>query len=310
MPWITRGLSEGVPTSRYPRQPDGYGPTWFGSVAVRSQQDTGREIVTGQVGTGSDRGVVECPTGAISAAGSQITVDRGRCILCARCIGNEPGIFESDPSVEVAVSGREMLVVVDGDSGPALGQEDDARLIQLQASLAKRTRRLHRSIHIRHVDAGSDGSEEWEIAALTNPVYDVQRLGIFFTASPRHADVLLVTGAGSAGMLEPLKKTFDAMPSPKVVIAAGTDAISGGLLAGNYATSGGIGEALPVDVWVPGSPPSPFSLLHAILLAVGLLPARSAGATGSLDTTRPSRRPNQRRRTGRRAKRAPEGQGQ
>ena len=74
---------------------------------------------------------------------------------------------------------------------------------------------LRRSIHVRHVDAGSDGSEEWEVAALTNPVYDVQRLGIYFTASPKHADVLLVTGAGAAGMLEPLRQTTRSCPSPK-----------------------------------------------------------------------------------------------
>jgi Ni,Fe-hydrogenase III small subunit len=106
---------------------------------------------------------------------------------------------------------------------------------------------------------------------LTNPIYDVQRLGIFFTASPRHADVLLVTGAGTLAMAEPLRATFEAMPDPKVVIAAGTDATSGGLLAPSYATSAGVDSVVPVDVWVPGSPPSPFSLLHGILLGVGLL---------------------------------------
>ena len=84
-------------------------------------------------------------------------------------------------------------------------------------------------MHLRHVDAGSDGTEEWEILALLNPVYDIHRLGMFFTASPRHADVLLVTGAGARGMPEPLRQTYDAMPHPKVVIAVGTDAVSGGL---------------------------------------------------------------------------------
>jgi Ni,Fe-hydrogenase III small subunit len=131
-------------------------------------------------------------------------------------------------------------------------------------------------VHIRHVDAGSDGAEEWEIAALLGPVYDVGRLGIFFTASPRHADLLLVTGAGSTGMAGPLATTYEAMPDPRVVVAVGTDAISGGLVGPGYATTGGVGGVVPVDVWVPGSPPSPFSILHGLLLAVGLLP--DAGA--------------------------------
>jgi Ni,Fe-hydrogenase III small subunit len=121
------------------------------------------------------------------------------------------------------------------------------------------------------MDAGSDGSEEWEIQALLGPVYDIHRLGIFITASPRHADVLLVTGAGAAGMAGPLRTTYDAMPDPKIVIAVGTDAVSGGLLAAAAAT-GGVGAAVPVDIWLAGSPPSPFGILNALLIAVGMLP--------------------------------------
>ena len=132
------------------------------------------------------------------------------------------------------------------------------------------------------------------MAALTNPVYDVQRLGIYFTASPRHADVLLVTGVGAAGMLGPLRHTFEVMPDPKVVIAAGTDAISGGLIGTGYASLGGVSDAVPVDVFVPGSPPTPFGLLHGILIAVGLLsPSRSKGSSTlarGTPTGRPPRR--------------------
>jgi Ni,Fe-hydrogenase III small subunit len=122
------------------------------------------------------------------------------------------------------------------------------------------------------VDAGSDGAAEQEIQALLNPVYDVHRLGIFLTASPRHADVLLVTGAGARGMLAPLRRTYDGMPDPKIVIAVGTDAVSGGLVSPSYATAGGVATAVPVDVWLPGSPPSPFGILHALLLGLGRLP--------------------------------------
>src|SRR3984885_9466162 len=129
------------------------------------------------------------------------------------------------------------------------------------------------------VVGGSDGTEEWEILALFNPVYDAHRLGIFLTASPRHADILLVTGAGARGMTEPLRQTYDAMPDPKIVIAVGTDAVSGGLASPSYAVTGGIGAVVPVYVWLPGAPPTPFSILHALLLAPGRLPG-GAGEGG------------------------------
>ena len=152
--------------------------------------------------------------------------------------------------------------------------ETPGNLAAIRDGLRLRTAALRRSVHLRHVDAGSDGAEEQEIQALLGPVYDIHRLGIFITASPRHADVLLVTGAGARGMIEPLRRTFDGMPDPKLVIAVGTDAISGGLISPSYATTGGVGEAVGVDAWLPGSPPSPFSILHALLLVLGRLPAR------------------------------------
>ena len=162
--------------------------------------------------------------------------------------------------------------------------ETDENLAALRDALALRTSALRRSVHLRHVDAGSDGSEEQEIAALLNPVYDIHRLGIFFTATPRHADVLLVTGAGAHGMAEPLRRTYEGMPDPKMVIAVGTDAVSGGMLgaggytsAGGYVTSGGVGEVVPVDIWLPGSPPPPFAILYALLLGLGRLPESGLG---------------------------------
>ena len=158
-------------------------------------------------------------------------------------------------------------------------EETDEALAELRASLARRVRWLRRSVHLRHIDTGSDGSDEWEIEALTNPVYDLHRLGIFFTASPRHADILLVTGIGAAGMVEPLRRTLDAMPKPTVVIAVGTDAISGGLIGGGDTGGDGVGDLVPVDVWVPGAPASPFSILHAILLALGRVPLPGPGST-------------------------------
>jgi Ni,Fe-hydrogenase III small subunit len=153
--------------------------------------------------------------------------------------------------------------------------ETPERLAAVRDGLRARTAALRRSVHLRHVDAGSDGTEEWEILALFNPVYDAHRLGIFLTASPRHADILLVTGAGARGMTEPLLRTYDAMPDPKIVIAVGTDAVSGGLVGPSYAVTGETAAPVPVDIWLPGSPPPPFSILHALLLAVGRLPTET-----------------------------------
>ena len=259
MPWVTRGLREGIVTTRYPRRPDGYGEGFAAAVTVTEQPSPATR--DGLAGI--------CPTGAIGV-GERVTLDQGRCILCGRCVASRPEVFAYEASIETAQVHRRLLV-----TPPDEGDEElEARVV---AELAARVRRFGRSLHVRHVDAGSDGSEEWEIAALTGPIYDLHRLGIFFTASPRHADLLLVTGAGTAGMVEPLRRTYDAMPDPKVVLAAGADAVSGGLVHPTYATRGGIAGILPVDVWVPGSPPSPFSILHGILLAMGRLGAAGRG---------------------------------
>jgi Ni,Fe-hydrogenase III small subunit/ferredoxin len=273
MPWILRGLRDGIATTRYPRRPDGYGPGYRGGVEVVAAASIAPRGVSRNVAHPYSNAAL-CPTGAITPAlGADgdfvVRVDRGRCILCGRCVDRRPEQFAFSPSAEVASIVRSALVVPESP-------EDEEAVARLRAGLGRRVEMLRRSIFVRHVDAGSDGSEEWEIAALGNPVYDVQRLGIFFTATPRHADILLVTGVGTTGMAGPLRTTFDAMPDPKVVVAAGTDAISGGLVQPTYAAGSGIGEIVPVDVFVPGSPPSPFSLLHGLLLAVGLLPAATA----------------------------------
>ena len=262
MPWVTRGLRNGVVTSRYPARPDRYAQNWRGGVAVKH----------GPTSTSGAELAEICPTGAIVARpDGGPAVDRGRCVLCARCVAERPDVFGFDPSFEVASLARPALVV-------PTTQETSASLGRLHEDLSRRVAALRRSVHVRHVDAGSDGSEEWEIAALLNPVYDVHRLGIFFTASPRHADLLLVTGAGSAGMAEPLHACYEAMPDPRVVLAVGTDATSGGMVSPSYATAGGVGHWVPVDVWVPGSPPSPFSILHGILMAIGRLPRPGASS--------------------------------
>jgi Ni,Fe-hydrogenase III small subunit/ferredoxin len=270
MVWVFRGVRDGIVTTGYPRRSDGYGAGFRGVVSVLPGGSAGQNDGSPSQEDGQRETDALCPTGALDAGvgpvgRSTVGVDRGKCILCGRCVANRPEQFAFSASVEAATIDRSALVV------PHVADNDES-LARLRTELHRRVKWLRRSVHIRHVDAGSDGSEEWEIAALANPIYDVQRLGISFTASPRHADILLVTGTGTAGMSGPLQRTFEAMPAPKVVIAAGTDAISGGLVHPTYASGPGIGSILPVDVWIPGSPPSPFTLLHGILVGIGLLP--------------------------------------
>jgi Ni,Fe-hydrogenase III small subunit/ferredoxin len=265
-PWVLRGLRNGVLTSRWPAAADEYFDAFPAAVAVDHSPAAAtmrREI--------ADQRVLDalCPTGALRSLPSEpdVAVDRGRCILCGNCVAAVPGVFSWSSGSATAALGREELIV-------GRAEETEEALGAVRAELRRRVRRLRRSVHIRHVDAGSDGSDEWEVQALLNPVYDIHRLGVFFTASPRHADILLVTGVGAAGMAAPLQRTREAMPDPVVVIAAGADAISGGLVGRGYRGGHGVGDLLDVDVWVPGAPASPFSLLHAILLALGRLPGR------------------------------------
>ncbi|MDA0704325.1 MAG: NADH-quinone oxidoreductase subunit NuoB, partial [Proteobacteria bacterium] len=126
-------------------------------------------------------------------------------------------------------------------------------------------RRLGRSLSIREVDAGSCNGCELEIHALNNAYYDLERYGIRFVASPRHADVLLVTGPVTKNMREALERTHNAMPAPKWVVAAGDCAIDGGCFAGSYAVEGGVASVLPVDLRIPGCPPTPLALLQGLL---------------------------------------------
>jgi len=141
---------------------------------------------------------------------------------------------------------------------------------ELQAWIA---RHLGRSLHVRHLDAGSCNGCDWEINALLNPYHDIQRLGIDFVASPRHADLLLVTGVMTRHLTEAAVRVYEAMPEPRLVVAVGACAVSGGVFAGSYAGADGVAGTLPVDVFVPGCPPRPEAIIHGILVATRRLPA-------------------------------------
>jgi Ni,Fe-hydrogenase III small subunit len=192
---------------------------------------------------------------------------------------------------ELAVRDRSALVITaeydrDADGtqrqlrrvyrGHAAAEENTAALGQQVSNAIHAT--LGRSLAIREVDAGSCNGCEVEIVALNNPVYDIERLGIHFVASPRHADMLLVTGPVTRNMEVALLKTYRATPEPKVVVAAGACGISGGIFGRNYAIAGTNDEIVPVDVYIPGCPPRPQALLHGILLAVGRIAQKGVPA--------------------------------
>jgi Ni,Fe-hydrogenase III small subunit len=149
------------------------------------------------------------------------------------------------------------------ETKPALLDEDIAALAK-QVDAAARAK-LGRSLSIREVDAGSCNGCELEIHALNNAVYDLERFGLKFVASPRHADVLLVTGPVTANMREALLRTYNATPDPKWVVAVGDCGCTGGLFAGSYAVVGGVDAVLPVDLRIPGCPPTPTRLLQGLL---------------------------------------------
>ena len=143
---------------------------------------------------------------------------------------------------------------------------DDAALAELAASVERTARRrLGRSLSIREVDAGSCNGCELEIHALNNAFYDLERFGLRFVASPRHADVLLVTGPVTRNMREALERTYRATPDPKWVVAVGDCAFDGGIFTGSYALAGGVSDVVPVDLHIRGCPPSPIALLKGLI---------------------------------------------
>lgn len=201
-----------------------------------------------------------CLPGAIGLEpgrdGERLTIDYGKCIACQLCTESCPNdALVKSEEWAFGVRNREDLVWAEPlASTPA--QE-----------LTKNIKKCFgRSLHIRHVDAGSCNGCESELQALNNPYYNLHRLGIFFTPSPRFADLLLVTGSVTYAMREPLLETYNAMPEPRWVMAMGTCAVSGGATGGGYSCAHGLEGLLPVDIYVPGCPPNPVAMIHALLV--------------------------------------------
>lgn len=246
--WIARGLRSGILTTKYPHAPD-----------AMSQRYRARPlIVPGATAAGLARGAAVCLSNAIEVDGSRATIDMLRCFQCGECARVAPDAFSFTSDFELALT--------------------EENVESARDRLRRRTAALGRSVHVRHVDCGSDGSCEQELQAIFNPFYDVNRLGIFMTASPRHADVLIATGVVTHAMVEPLRRVYEAMPAPKVVIALGSAACSGTIFQ-TEDVAGPVERFVPVDVKVPGTPPAPLTIVHALWVALGRVAARPAGGS-------------------------------
>ncbi|HTW40595.1 MAG TPA: NADH:ubiquinone oxidoreductase [Thermoplasmata archaeon] len=245
--WIERSVTRGILTSRYPRE----------TATDEELPVTARAPRPVPGAPPSAAAVSSCPVAAIS----EKEVDQGKCIRCARCLPN--GLSFTGPA-EAATRSRAEL---------REGAATPPGTVGLGAPL----RELGRSLHVFLIDVGSCNACNLEVLALANPFYDSQRLGIFFTNSPRHADVLLVVGVPTAEMVEPLRRAYEALPAPKAVVAVGACPISGGAFAGTPGLAPVLAELLPVDVFVPGCPPTPVNLLDGLLMLSGR-DRRSRGA--------------------------------
>ena len=209
-----------------------------------------------------------CPTAAIEvvAGKRQIRLDTGRCIFCRECeVACRSGAIAFSQDYRLASSRRDQLIVTDGGDSP--GVELDGLLRRI----------LGRSLKLRQVSAGGCNACEADTNVLGTVGWDLGRFGIQFVASPRHADGLLITGPVTENMRLALEKTYTAVPKPKIVIAVGACAIAGGPYVDQPEVHNGAASIVPVDVFVPGCPPHPLTILHALLAALGRLPNANVG---------------------------------
>lgn len=241
--WFWNGLRRGIQTTRYPK-----------TMEREPGVSPGRPTATAFAFPEEARdAAAQCPTGAIVAHERMVRVELGRCIHCQRCHFDAPYPLEWKYDYEWT------------------------NVHPSAQSYQPLPKPYQKSLHVIVVDAGDCGSCLHEVKLLNNPLYNVHRLGIFFTPTPRAADVLLVVGPVSENMRVPLQKTYEAMPDPKRVLAVGSCAISGGVFGRSTMSAGGVSSVLPVDLEVPGDPAPPLAILHGLLVVTGRKAALSVG---------------------------------
>lgn len=273
---LRKSFATGVVTTNYPQSP-----------AEVSGHARGRPEIDFANWRDARPSAAICPTGAIAFTDGNgersATLDLGKCIFCGLCAdvdkairmtnqcelaARRAGDLQFTARYQLNADGTHARLLEHRPTGPTARTSFEATGNELQARIHKV---LGRSLHIREVDAGSCNGCEIEIVGLNSPVYDIERFGIHFVASPRHADMLLVTGPVTRNMELALRKTYDAMPAPRLVVAVGGCGCSGGIFGCNYASLGGVDRVVPVDAYVPGCPPNPQALFQGILLAIGRL---------------------------------------
>lgn len=211
-----------------------------------ARDETAPGVTPGRPTAAPAAAAARCPTGALRAESGQVAVDLARCVHCFRCArGPEPFAYWKDDFEWARFA-------------PGRGPLPDA---------------FRRSIHVRVVDAGDCGACLAELLQLESPEYSLHRLGIYFTPTPRDADVLLVVGPVNNAMRGPLEAAYQAMPEPRRVVAAGACAASGGLFGPSFECDAGAAGTVPVDLVVPGCPPPPLAVLHGLLAAMNRKPA-------------------------------------
>jgi Ni,Fe-hydrogenase III small subunit len=232
--WVRRGIRMGIKTTTYPTGAET-------AAGVSPGLPLGGAYPAGEI----DSLVAQCPTQALDQRDGQIGVDYRRCVHCYRCERQIATPLAWSPGYEWAGANHS------DDPLRSFGNE------------------FGRSIHVIVVDAGDCGACLNEVRQLNNPYYNMHRLGFFITPTPRHADVLLVVGPVTDHMQVALQKTYDAMPTPKRVMAVGACALSGGVFGPSFVSAGSVAQVIPVDVEVPGQPPPPLAILHGLLVVAG-----------------------------------------